>query len=470
MILVLATIVRLISLHFPFGDYDEGVYTASVRSVINGHPLISQTYSSQGPLFIYISEIFYRLSNTLTALRLFPVLCALVTIFLVFKLVDKIIGRSGAVFASSYLAFNSIFLTISRNFQVDIPWTAFSFISLYFLLEFEDTKNSWHITLSALFFGMSILMKASPLLIAVIASYFLLSALRNGVKYLKNVLYFLVIPFLLLLIMVPFNELRAFYINTVGIRVANIAPELSAWSTGVRSDLIKHEFLVILMSFLSVIILIFKNVKQNIFKIFEENMFLILSMIWLLVTFAAFSFYADLFPHHLVFFVLPNTLVAAYAVNYLFENAKNKFIEVFCFFFIIALIFYQGVFNYGGLGNILLPKEGGYSHKLRVTSEIIRKTTSKNDWVISDDQITLFLADRNTPPDMVDTSFVRIRNKLLTLDDMVSSLQKYKPKEVVYVSGRFDKIPRLAEYLTENNYKMTEYQQGIRVYILDDNR
>ncbi|MDE1854638.1 MAG: hypothetical protein KGI38_13005, partial [Thaumarchaeota archaeon] len=68
-----AVIVRVVAIRYPFGDYDEGVYLATVRSVAHGFSLISQTYNSQGPLFIYAAELFYRLSPTIWAVRMLAV-------------------------------------------------------------------------------------------------------------------------------------------------------------------------------------------------------------------------------------------------------------------------------------------------------------------------------------------------------------------------------------------------------------
>jgi 4-amino-4-deoxy-L-arabinose transferase-like glycosyltransferase len=152
LILALAMLVRLVGLAFPFGDYDEGVYLATVRSVLHGHPLISQTYNSQGPLFIYLSELFYRVSPTLEAVRLFPVACSLAVIVLAYRLVDREVGRFAAVAVSLYLCLDTFFLLVSRTFQVDVPWLASAsppFSSCYATVArrrratWPDRRSSW---------------------------------------------------------------------------------------------------------------------------------------------------------------------------------------------------------------------------------------------------------------------------------------------------------------------------------------
>lgn len=145
-IIVLAALAtRLIGLGWPYGDYDEGVYTATIRSLAQGLPLYSKTYDSQGPLFFYLGEVFYKISATIVSLRLIPVICSLVIIYLAFLLVKKYIGIVAAIFASLYLTFDTAFLTISRTFQIDIPWLAFSFGAFYFLLKFDEGQNGWDI-------------------------------------------------------------------------------------------------------------------------------------------------------------------------------------------------------------------------------------------------------------------------------------------------------------------------------------
>lgn len=447
LILALAVVVRLVSLRLPFGDYDEGVYLATVRSVSHGAPLLSHTYSSQGPLFIYFSELFYKISPTIQSVRLFPVLCSLATVYFAYKLVDKYIGRLGAIFAATYLSLDTAFLTVSRTFQVDVPWVAFSFASFYFLLRFHESKKRIHIMLSALLFGASLFLKLNPIYWLVIVGYFVLTMRERGIPHLGNFLYFVAAPILLLVLLVPSHELGVFYTNAIGVRASNLAPEISAWVTGFRLILLRHEFWLVLADLAAVVLLMVRfRTKQN---LFAE-----LSLLWLAATVAAFSVYSNLFPHHFVFFILPATLLAAYAI----QECSRHFVY-------LAIPIGITAFAVSSIVGILRPTISSYDQKLDTAATTIMTNSKPDDFVICDDQLALYLANRNTPPDLVDTSFVRIQSGLLTESTFAASVQKYKPKLVVYVSGRLASEPSITAYLTKQYYQK-ELPEGITLWSL----
>jgi 4-amino-4-deoxy-L-arabinose transferase-like glycosyltransferase len=218
----LAIVVRFVGIRFPFGDYDEGVYLATVRSVVHGFPLISQTYNSQGPLFIYIAELFYRVSPTLVSVRLFPIVSSLVVIWVSYKLVDNFLNRWAACFVALYLALDSAFLIVSRTFQVDMPWVALSVLSFYWLLQWHRHGKLRDVILSAVFFALSLFLKVNPLFVPMIFAYFSLRIVTKNINQLKYLLLYSVIPFILLPFFVPFHALGAFYSNTIHVRTSHV--------------------------------------------------------------------------------------------------------------------------------------------------------------------------------------------------------------------------------------------------------
>ncbi|HEY2383169.1 MAG TPA: glycosyltransferase family 39 protein [Terriglobia bacterium] len=459
LIFAVAITLRLLSLRFPFGDFDEGIYTATVRSVAHGFPLISQTFSSQGPLFIYISELFYRVSPSLVALRLFPVLCSLAIIYFAYRLVDQHVGRSAAVFTAAYLAVNTTVLAVSRTFQIDIPWTAFSFASFYFLLQFHHTGKRLQIYVSGLFFGMSLLLKVNPIFIAVLAGYFLLATPIRGWKYSLNIIVFALFPAVILLLAVPANELHRFYVDTVGIRIHTVGPRLQDWTAGLRAGLIKDEWPVILLALLGLAWIRPGKIATT------RGLFLILSLVWLLTTVAAFSVYTALFRHHLVFFILPCTLAASIAVQELCKRSTTRLAAVGLFFVLVWIVFRVSL-QQNTLQSIISPAADRYDQALQAAASSIDQHSRPGDYVVVDDPIVLYLANRDTPPDLVDTSILRIQNRLLTEDRLEIDTEAFRPVLIVIVSGRLTLLPAYAQFLRTHGYHEETDPQGFIVFSL----
>ncbi|MBU6389688.1 glycosyltransferase family 39 protein [Patescibacteria group bacterium] len=457
LILFVAVAVRLISLTYPFGDYDEGVYLATVRSVLHGFPLLSQTYISQGTLFIYISELFYRVSATIQSVRLFPVICSLVAIALVYILINRYYNRTAATFAALYLAFDGSFLTVSRTFQVDLPWTAFSVVSLYFLLRFHRTNRQIDVLLSAVFFGLSIFLKVNPLLVPVIITYFLLLIPSRGVRPLYNLLWYPLISLAVLFLVVPIPDLPAFYTNVISVRATHTGLHWLSWLTGTRRLLVSKEAPLIGLDMYATVCLIFSAWRSRcrFHKWLEQNLLAVLALIWLLITAIAFSLYTLLFPHHFVFFILPAVLLAATVIR-----LKPVWAGI-----ALGLIFYAAFLGGNSLTRTLHPVESGYYRTLSATAAYLDIHTTAAQYVVADDQIVLYLANRDTPPNLVDTSYVTISSDLLTPSEFSRTLAQYRPAAVVPVSGRFASLAGFPPLILTTDYRPVKLTDGATIYI-----
>ncbi len=441
-------IPRMINLSFPFGDYDEGVYIATVRSILHGFPLISQTYTSQFPLFAYIATVFYTISQTISTVRLFPILMSVGLIVVSFTTVRKYIGTYAASVIGIYLALNSIFLSVSRTFQLDIPWTASTCFALYFLLLFNEKRRWRDLVLSALCFSIAILMKVNiTFIIVLLASFWILR--KDKAIYMQMLAYALIFIILAIIVIQPGNIVNLYH-QAFTVRTSMLGFSLTNLIHGTRRTLLLHEFPIILLDFASIFIIFRKNLWSNRFVLF--------SFIWLAATSIIFLFYNPLFIHHLVFFIFPSVLVSSVAIE---EGWKtNKKILVFIFSFLIIL---YASFNYVSDLNILFPIPSQYDNSLQTLSTYIDIHTRPTDYVITDEQLLLYLSNRNTPPNDVDTSYVRIQSHSLTSSEMIQDTQKFHVKVVVLVSSR---LSQLHDYVTflQKHYSFQK-ESGGDVYL-----
>jgi len=76
--------------------------------------------------------------------------------------------------------------------------------------------------------------------------------------------------------------------------------------------------------------------------------------------------------------------------------------------------------------------------------------TLPGDAVAADDQYLVGLADRATPPALVDTSSVRIASGGLTADMLEREITRSDTRVVLFASGRFDAIPGFRAWVEAN--------------------
>jgi hypothetical protein len=77
----------------------------------------------------------------------------------------------------------------------------------------------------------------------------------------------------------------------------------------------------------------------------------------------------------------------------------------------------------------------------------LRSATAPGEPVVTDDQFTVALAGRSTPPELVDTSEVRVVSGDLTAGRVESIIQRDRVPAVLLATGRLDRLPGFESWL-----------------------
>lgn len=80
-----------------------------------------------------------------------------------------------------------------------------------------------------------------------------------------------------------------------------------------------------------------------------------------------------------------------------------------------------------------------------VVATDLRNAITPDQLVVTDAQFIADLADRNTPPSLVDTSAVRIETRYLTLQQLINATSQSQVHAVLFFSGRFS-LPEVASF------------------------
>ena len=91
--------------------------------------------------------------------------------------------------------------------------------------------------------------------------------------------------------------------------------------------------------------------------------------------------------------------------------------------------------------------------------------TAPSDLVVGDNQYVVALANRSTPPQLVDTSSVRIESGSLTAAQIESIILKDDVRYVLFASGRLQQAPGFAAWVQANFTEVANFGKGRALYL-----
>lgn len=148
--------------------WDEGMYATRVLSIhINGDFIdqsqhsIQKFYSgSHPPLLIWVGYLFTLIFGINSiALKIIPFITAILSIYLLIKIGEKVHTLSTGYFAAMIFSSNIIFSVFSKRFQFDIPYNFLILLAFYiFIKQLENRKFIYNIYLG-LVFGACLMIK-----------------------------------------------------------------------------------------------------------------------------------------------------------------------------------------------------------------------------------------------------------------------------------------------------------------------
>lgn len=460
-------------------DYDEGVYMISARLMVVGYCLYADIFSPLPPLLVSsIAWAFALWGASAKVARLVTVLYSTVGLLATALIARELGGRLAGLSAIVLLAIAPDFFLYSRVCNGDIPSTSMAVLAIALAFYYLRLGQRRLLILSGLAFSTGLLMKllpsfVGPLLVLVVAlrHFELTFPLKWPIKLKDSwqtvagdficLVAFIVVPFFCCLL--PF-DLRSMYEQAVKFpwqareffgqdrlfNWRNIAVYLMAANGGLSSLAVYGIW----------VLLIRKPIRAG------------LMLTWLILTGLILANHAPLWPHLLSPGLFPLAILAGVALGDLFHRLRSA-----CRGFnwpearpllvgLCALILYLA----GLPKTVLLDSQMLSAPQLRDDLEVIhflQAVTELEDFVITDEQLVAFWAERSVPPSLTDTSFTRIIAGHLTFEQMVTVTEEYAPQAIVIQSGgRFALgLPDYVDWVREN-YRLTrQYDSGVQIYL-----
>jgi 4-amino-4-deoxy-L-arabinose transferase-like glycosyltransferase len=445
-VLALALLLRMPAINGGQIDYDEGVYWQSLRSMAAGHPLFSQVYSSQPPAFLLLIFPFYRvLGQSLVGARVAVLFVFLVGLAAAYRLVSQLSRRAAGMIAISVLAADPVCFRESVVLQADLPAMGFALIGL--ALAVEATGRSRQVGGRAMAAGVALttgfLVKplaaaSGPAVMVALASLPLLrrQRFRGYALATAGALAAAVV------ILLPFLSVwRPLWDQTVGLHLVARGAQIGGLDA--RSVLLEVPVLIL-------------GTAGFLVALRHAPRLALVVGAWGAAGALMLAIQRPLWPHHLVALTVPLALLAGGLAELPFGSRKLSLLTRLAVLLVLA----------GSIGSALYVRQQQLSDdSLRPAVARLQAATGAGDLVVTDDQYLVALAGRDTPPQLVDTSLVRINSGELTAAQVELIAKRSGARAVLLGGGRLSELPALEDW-ARTHYRVREQLDSRRVLYL----
>jgi len=98
-------------------------------------------------------------------------------------------------------------------------------------------------------------------------------------------------------------------------------------------------------------------------------------------------------------------------------------------------------------------------------AKLIAERTRPDDVILTDAQGIAFLAQRDVPPELTDTSFVRIATHYITAQELVSVSERHHVRAVLLWTGRLNSMPEVARWAADHFPHQESFGGGQVIYL-----
>ncbi|HLW00480.1 MAG TPA: glycosyltransferase family 39 protein [Ktedonobacterales bacterium] len=501
-ILLVALLLRLWHLSAVTDNYDEGVYWSSLRAMYAGHGLFTPVFSSQPPFFLLsLYPLVALLGPTQMAARLGVVLLSLVSILGMYLLARRLGGPWAGLGAALLLASDPLYLIQSQTIDAEVPSVAFLIVAVA-AAAYAD-RYPWQAALisgaaTALailekLFAVAALAAILPLFVGHLLAFertqlslkeqepphSMLARLRMPQRQtLKRAAvlagaYLLGLALAGMLIFLPYlHELQSAYQQVIAFHLAADQSYASTLSQNPQILLgVTTEYPLAILALCGIVLGLFRRRRH-----------VLLVIIWIVVVLIILLRQAPLFTRHLV--LLVPVLALSVALGFAPEvqtwaaearalgtrlqhirpgwaTRASKALLIGAPVLLLAGLFFNNLYN------LLLYPLGPIPtapQVSQVASDLQRLTTPQQQ-VITDDQYIAALANRDVPPELVDTSDVRIVTGYLTAEQVITLAEQPQVGAVLFYTGRLDKLPGVRAWVEQHFHLARSYGKGQDLYL-----
>ena len=475
---IATVMLALQTLQGPSIDYDEGVYWQSLRAMAHGHPLFGSVFSSQPPMFLLSVYPFYMIfGQSLSAARLALIFFSLVGVTGAYVAGRALGHRIIGTVACLLLSLDPLYEHSVHVLQAELPSIALQLWAVAcaaHVMHANERRRGWLATSAGVLLGCALLMKLSAIAALVPVVLYLgapfASRWLDGRQRMWTLIYELAPTLGLLaagllgvivLMLIPFaGQLDTVYDQVV--RFHFVAREASSHPLRENLQLIRLVLLAAPLIYIAVLALL---------VIVWQRMWVSVPLIcWALTAFTTLALQQPLWDHHIVLLTPPLALISGCGVVAAWQiftglGRQRAGLAITLILLVLA----------GGASLMIDWRRNSSANAplpLRTVemAMAVRGVSAQDEVVLSDDQYVAALANRDLPPQLVDTSFVRIASGYLTEAQLEDFIIRNRIRVILFASGRFDSLHGFQAWVAQRYTQVASFDDKGALFVLEPPR
>jgi hypothetical protein len=466
-----------------YGDwYDQGVYLESARLMLHGFQPYKDIFDSQPPLWLpllYLS--FHIFGINLLAAQILTATSGMVVAIAVMLATAQLTGRASGLFASLLIILSPLELQWSRVVVAEVPFAAFASIGMALAIRYLRNGNRWWLVAAACAIACSVLIKllglfVLPALVALVIARWASIAEIDRDKWSRFMA----------------GDIAIIAVTTAVVIGSCLLPTYreQMWNQVVGFHLAARSAFPSL-PITQRIFLMYRFMKEDRLLIAASPLALFCLMggfegvailAWPAFTFVGLMYQRPLFSHHMIALIPALAVAVGVGSGYCIALSRkflqwcatesNRMRTAWSAAYLAAVV----------AAAVVLMRQGwiaanqqealvwnSLDERLDIgMAQTIDENTGPDEMIATDAQSVAFLAERDVPPELADTSFLRIKAGYLSSQEFIAASEKYRVRMVLFWTGRLNTMPGLVEWARANFSRHLEVAPGRVLYMTDD--
>ena len=467
--IILASAVRLAYTNLGQYDpsYDAGVYLESARMMMRGYPLYRVIFDSQPPLWLMLVSLsFHWFGESVFAGQLVTATASLVTVAATMTATAQLCGWSGGLIAGVLVMLSPVALKWSRIVTADLPSVAFAAVGMALAAPYiRSGRRPWLIAAS-LATTCSVLVKLPGLYAFPALGLMVIVRWRRepALNY-RRLARTLAWDSLLISGVFAAAALTVMLIMGVG-DVWNQVVTFHSAARAVFPSMAIGQKCRLMLGFVDGERLLAYAAPFAVLSVLG-GLEGLPPLLWAFCTFIGLLYHRPLFEQHMVALIPPIAMAAGVGWTQFWKwsrallewsrrknNLAGSVIGIAGVLGIsVGILILAEQFRIAWTEAIayeaILPQATVDSPDLKL-AKLIAERTRPDDVILTDAQGVAFLAQRDVPPEMTDTSFVRIATHYITAQEVVSLSERHHVRAVLLWTGRLNSMPEVTRWAADH--------------------
>ncbi|HEX9038260.1 MAG TPA: glycosyltransferase family 39 protein [Ktedonobacterales bacterium] len=443
------------------GNYDEGVYWQSLRAMAAGHTLFNSIFSSQPPYFLLSIYPFYRLfGQDITAARVGLAVFGLIGVISMYWLASQLSGHRVGLAAAALLAVQPYYLQQTHTLESDGPAVAISVLAV--ALTVAATRSAgvsrrWLAGLSGGALAWALLIKLfavaalAPIVLLLLAPLFHMfqtgeggvkrpdsARLRAGARATLPDLTWFAVGLLgaALVLLAPFTgSLGDLWAQVVTFHLSTG----KGLASGLTNSFSPNDIALLVTAALAPIALLL--------ALWRRAWLLTLALAWLAASAITVLRLNPFFGHYAALITPPLALTAALAPGLLAPLRQRPGMRWSFAAAVVALLALLVGLTAADVSSTSATLSRGISSNAQSQLAALNAFTTPGEVIVSDDQYAAAEAGHSVPPELVDTSYVRVSAGYLTAEQIERIIEQDHIRVVVLATNRLATTPGFMQWL-----------------------